>query len=161
MNSESIIHYVNHFKEVYDGTPWYGDSIVSKLNDLTEALAFTRPREDVHSIAEVVAHMTYWRQSLISRLNHDTSFNAAVESEDNWTDPAVLRLEGWETVRKNFEAAQQIVVAVLSRQDDAILATEYAKGYTFDYLIQGVIDHDIYHLGQIGLIRKMVTLSGR
>src|SRR5690606_27642023 len=142
MNNESINKYVNRFREVYDGTPWYGENIVSKLNDLTEALAFTRPREDVHSVAELVAHMTYWRQSLISRLNHDTSFKASVESEDNWRDPALLRADGWERVRANFDASQQALVEALSGQTDAILATEYAKGHTIEYLIQGVIDHD-------------------
>lgn len=157
MNNESITHYVNHFRDVYDGTPWYGDNIVSKLNDLTEELAFTRPREDVHSIAELVAHMTYWRQSLISRLNNDTSFKASVESEENWRDPAQLRAEGWEALRTRFDASQEALAAALARQTDVILTTEYAKGHTYGHLIQGVIDHDIYHLGQIGLIRKMVV----
>lgn len=160
MNNESINKYVNRFREVYDGTPWYGENIVSKLNDLTGELAFTRPREDVHSVAEVVAHMTYWRQSLINRLNHDTSFKASVESEDNWRDLALLRADGWEKVRANFDASQQALVETLTGQTDAILAVEYAKDHTFEHLIQGVIEHDIYHLGQIGLIRKMLTTSG-
>lgn len=152
-----MIQYVNHFKEVYNGKPWYGENIVSKLNGITDELAFVRPLENVHSIAEVVAHMTYWRKSLISRLNKDESFNASVESADNWRDPSQLREEGWDKVWSDFEASQEEIVEALSRQPVTILETEYSKGYTFAYLIQGIIDHDIYHLGQIGLIRKMLA----
>lgn len=156
MSNTSMIQYVNHFKEVYNGNPWYGETIASKLNGIANDLAFVRPMEDVHSIAEVVAHMTYWRKSLIGRLNKDESFNASVESEDNWRDPSLLRQEGWDKVRADFEASQEAVVEALSRQPATILETEYSEGYTFEYLIQGVIDHDIYHLGQIGLIRKII-----
>ena len=157
MNSASITQYVNHFMEVYDGNPWYGENIVSKLKEITDDLAFIRPLEDVHSIAEVLAHMTYWRKSLISRLNKDESFNASVESEDNWRALSQLRAEGWDKVLSDFEASQEAVAEILARQPATILATEYSEGHTFEYLIQGVIDHDIYHLGQIGLIRKMIN----
>lgn len=155
MDRASITQYMNHFKAVYNGNPWYGETIASKLDGIDD-LAFVRPLENVHSIAEVVAHMTYWRKSLISRLNKDESFNASVESEDNWRDLLQLRKEGWDKVRSDFETSQDAIVEALSRQPDTILETEYSEGHTFEYLIQGVIDHDIYHLGQIGLIRKML-----
>ena len=156
MDRASITQYMNHFKAVYNGNPWYGETIALKLDGIDD-LAFVRPLENVHSIAEVVAHMTYWRKSLISRLNKDESFNASVESEDNWRDPLQLRKEGWDKVRSDFETSQEAIVEALSRQPDTILETEYSEGHTFEYLIQGVIDHDIYHLGQIGLIRKMLA----
>lgn len=157
MSNPSMTQYVTHFREVYNGNPWFGENIVSKLNGITDELAFVRPREDVHSIAEVVSHMTFWRKSLISRLNNDESFHASVESEDNWRNLSLLRREGWNKVRTDFEASQETISEILGRQPATILATEYAKDHTFEYLIQGVIDHDIYHLGQIGLIRKMIN----
>ena len=156
MATPSIIQYVTRFNEIYNGEPWYGENIVSKLNEVSDELAFTRPMRYVHAIAEVVAHMTYWRQSLISRLNKDESFHASVESEENWRDLLVLRAAGWKKVLSDFEESQKAIVQILSRQPASILTTEYAGGHTFEYLIQGVIDHDIYHLGQIALIRKMV-----
>lgn len=155
--NDRITQYLNHFKAVHNGEPWYGDDITSKLDGVTDDTAFIRPVEGVHSIAEVVAHMTYWRMSLISRLKRDASFKASVESDDNWRDPSVLRVEGWTRIREAFETSQQIIIELLSRQPAEILDTEYEKGRTFDYLVEGIIDHDVYHLGQIGLIRKMVT----
>ncbi|MDV3308979.1 MAG: DinB family protein [Cyclobacteriaceae bacterium] len=157
MNNVRILRYVDHFREVYDGSPWYGDNIVTKLGNLTDDTALARPVQGMHSVGEVVSHMTYWRQSVISRLQKDSSFQASVNSEDNWKDLARLKAEGWEAVHRAFVTSQEQLVRVLSQQSDDILDQEYSDGRTYDYLIRGVINHDVYHLGQIGLIRKFVT----
>lgn len=157
MNNARILRYVDHFKEIYDGNPWYGENIVTKLDQLTDAIAFARPVPGMHSVGEVVAHMTYWRQSLIKRFQQDSSFRASVDSEDNWKDLAQLKALGWEGVRSAFAESQEAMVRLLSQQPDDILDREYSEGKTYDYLIRGVLDHDVYHLGQIGLIRKLAT----
>jgi uncharacterized damage-inducible protein DinB len=157
MNNARILRYANHFREIYDGSPWYGDNIVTKLDNLNDDTAFARPVEGMHSVAEVVSHMTYWRQSLISRLEKDSSFRASVESEDNWKDLSRLKAQGWATVRGALVTSQEKILRLLPQQTDDILEQEYTQGSTYDYLIRGVIYHDIYHLGQIGLIRKFVT----
>jgi uncharacterized damage-inducible protein DinB len=155
MQNNRIQFYANRFREIYEGTPWYGDTISSKLIDVDPGKAFVRPREDVHALGEVVAHMIYWRKSLISRLKKDTAFIASGDSPDNW--PALSRLteEGWSGLLASFQQSQQELQELLARQSDELLSEEYADGSTYEYLIQGVIDHDLYHLGQIGLIRKM------
>lgn len=157
MNNIRILRYADHFREVYDGSPWYGDNIVTKLDNLTEDTAFTRPVQGMHSVAEVVAHMTYWRKSLISRLQKDSSFQASADSADNWQDLARLKAQGWDSVRGALIATQEQLVRLLSQRTDTILDQEYSDGSTYDYLIRGVLNHDVYHVGQIGLIRKFVT----
>ncbi|HEX7016604.1 MAG TPA: DinB family protein, partial [Cyclobacteriaceae bacterium] len=118
---------------------------------------FARPVPGMHSVGEVVAHMTYWRQSLIKRFQQDSSFRASVDSEDNWKDLDQLKAQGWEGVRSAFVESQEALVRLLAQQPDDILDREYSEGKTYDYLIRGVLDHDVYHLGQIGLIRKLAT----
>jgi uncharacterized damage-inducible protein DinB len=157
MNNVRILRYVENFKEIYDGSPWYGDNIVAKIDNLTNDTAFTRPVQGMHCVAEVVSHMTYWRQSLISRLKGDPSFKASVDSEDNWKDLVRLKAMGWDTVRNALVARQEELIRLLSQQSDDLLDKEYSDGSTYDYLIRGIIGHDIYHSGQIGLIRKFVS----
>lgn len=156
MNNSRIRKYMDHFKEIYDGSPWYGDNIVAKVSNLTADTAFTRPVQGMHSVAEVVSHMTYWRQSLISRMQKDSNFKGSMESEDNWKDLVRLKALGWDTVRNALIETQEQIVQLLSEQSDDLLDQEYSDGATYEYLIRGVTYHDIYHLGQIGLIRKLV-----
>ena len=157
MSNTRMLQYADHFREIYDGNPWYGENIATKLDDLTDDIAFIRPVQNMHSVAEVVAHMTYWRQSLNSRLQNDASVKASVESEDNWKDIARLKARGWESVHRAFVASQEVLINLLSQQSDDMLDQVYADGRTYDYLIRGVLYHDVYHLGQIGLIRKLAS----
>lgn len=157
MSNTRILRYADHFREIFNGSPWYGDNIVTKVDGLTDDTAFARPIQGMHSVAEVVAHMIYWRQSLIGRLQDDSGFRASVDSEDNWKDLARLKKEGWDAVRNALVGSQETLVGLLSQQSDDILERAYSDGSTYDYLIRGVMYHDVYHLGQIGLIRKFVT----
>lgn len=157
MNNSRMLRYADHFREIYDGSPWYGDNIVTKMDRLTDDTAFARPVPGMHSVAEVVSHMTYWRQSLIARLRQDSSFKASVNSEDNWKSLERLKAQGWDTVRGAFVATQESILSLLSQQSDDILEREYSDGSTYDYLIRGVIQHDVYHIGQVGLIRTLIT----
>ncbi|NJM24987.1 MAG: hypothetical protein HC859_05240 [Bacteroidia bacterium] len=73
MTATRIQDYVNTFQTVFEGEPWFGDSIKAKLQDVTEPQAMTQPSGQ-HSIAELVAHMTYWRQPLIKKLEGDLGY---------------------------------------------------------------------------------------
>ena len=68
MSNVRILRYVENFREIFDGSPWYGDNIVTKIGNLTNDTALTRPVQGMHCVAEVVSHMRYWRQSLSARL---------------------------------------------------------------------------------------------
>lgn len=153
MNSR-IQHYVNRFKEIYHGDPWYGENIQTKLKDCSPDIVFRKPG-GVHSIAELVSHITYWRRALLSRLEGDKSFVPSVKSADNWVDINKLKALGWDSIRSSLELSQEKITTLLSLKDDNFLGDEYLQGKSFDYLIQAIIDHDIYHLGQIGLVRKL------
>ena len=151
-------HYAGRFRQIYDGSPWYGDNFVSKIADITSENAFVSPVTGLHAVAQVVAHMTYWRQALISRLrNSGKPFKPSMKSDDNWPSISHLQQTGWEKTRSAFDESQAEIIKLLSGQTDSFLAVEYDKGYSIDDLVQGIIDHDIYHIGQIGLIKKLVV----
>ncbi len=156
MNNFKINYYVNRFNEIYNGSPWYGETVNAKLKNVSEENAFVQPLGNVHSVAEIVSHMTYWRQALISRLEGDKSFSPSVESDDNWRNVEKLKTAGWRKIIADFDHTQNKITSLLPKQLDKFLEEEYSKGSTYEYLIQGIIDHDIYHLGQVGLVKKLI-----
>jgi uncharacterized damage-inducible protein DinB len=156
MQNQRVLFYVNRFKEIYGGTPWYGEPFSKKVNDVSHEIAFISPHQGMHAIVQVVAHMTYWRKGLIARLTGDKNFQTSVKSKDNWPGLDRLNEAGWQSVRSDFDRSQETISDLLNQRPDSLLATEYAEGSTFEYRIQGIIDHDIYHIGQIGVIKALV-----
>lgn len=57
----------NQFATLYNGEPWYGNSIARILENIPEESAFWKPTEGAHAIAQIVWHMIYWRQSLVKK----------------------------------------------------------------------------------------------
>ena len=157
MSRERINRYVDLFKTNYNGNPWYGESIDKKLTDITDTIAFRQPASGIHCIAELLHHMTYWRMPLISRLEGNRDFNASMESEENWNDLTKLKSIGWTSIKQEFDSSQEKLTRLLPAMEDSFLDEKFHKHYSYNDLIQGIIDHDIYHLGQIGLVKKMVA----
>jgi uncharacterized damage-inducible protein DinB len=155
MKNSQVLYYSNRFQEIYNGSPWYGETVDAKLNDVSDSNAFLQPVNGVHSVGEIVSHMIYWRKALIGKLEGGT-FKTSMESPDNWKDLKALKASGWKKLKSAFDKSQQTITSLLAKQSDDFLKTEYSQGTSMESLIQGIIDHDIYHLGQIGLVKRML-----
>jgi len=158
MKNSQIFYYSNRFKEIYNGSPWYGETVDAKLSDVSDDNAFQQPISGVHSVGEIVSHMIYWRKALIAKLEGGT-FKTSMESPDNWKNIKELKTSGWKNLKSSFDESQHTITSLLEKQSDDFLKTEYSQGISMESLIQGIIDHDIYHLGQIGLVKKMVGIN--
>lgn len=152
---KQVTEIANQFATTYEGEPWYGSSISKILSDVTETVALWKPTEDSHSIAQLVWHITYWRQTLIKRLEGDLTYKSSMESEDNWSSHAKIKSVGWKKVVENFQESQRKLVSLLKEQDDSFLEKHYFKKVTYHEIIAGIQQHDIYHLGQIAYIKSI------
>lgn len=83
------------FAELFEGGSWLDESFWGKLADLPAEQAFAPPAAGVHSVAELVAHGTYWRRAVAARVGGDLGYATAMESPDNWPALADLRAHGW------------------------------------------------------------------
>jgi len=147
--------YIAHFKNIYNGNPWYGDPIMKILEGVGEEVAFAQAAPGKHSIAEILWHMIYWRQLLIKKLQGDSDYQASMQSEDNWRAVEKLRKMGWHNLLSVLAAEQATLVDLLSKQPPDILEKEFKKDAIFDSLIAGIIQHDLYHLGQIAILKNI------
>ncbi|NJM26979.1 MAG: DinB family protein, partial [Bacteroidia bacterium] len=86
-----------------------------------------------------------------------TQWKASMESDDNWSSLERLRQKGWDRIQKEFAESQQALTEGLAAREDGFLDSPFGKTSTFEQLVQGIAQHDVYHLGQIGLIKKMTT----
>jgi hypothetical protein len=71
---------INNLSETYDGMPWHGNSLKELLLDVDKTIAFYRPFEKKHNIAELVAHILIWRQYVLEILNENYGFKMDIGS---------------------------------------------------------------------------------
>jgi hypothetical protein len=80
-----------------------------------------------------------------------------MNSPDDWKDNTSLREIGWDNLKKFLYESTASLILMLENRDDAFLQTRFQDtDYNFHYLIEGIIQHDLYHLGQIGITIKLL-----
>lgn len=140
-------------KRTFDRGAWHGPSVKEALKDVDGSLALKR-LNNTHSIIELVAHMTSWRRYVINRLQGNNSF--VVSDEMNFP-----KRDDWDNVLQELEESQQQLLELVEKfpvykLSELVPVSE--QNYTYYTLLNGIIHHDVYHAGQIMLIRKAVGL---
>ncbi len=145
-------YYITQLQNIYDGEPWYGESLLDKLEPLEPSQAFALPIPGAHSIAQIVAHMLVWRRVLVEHLEGNTHFKPELDSPDDWNPASKLKAQGWEHLLVELDKNQQKLLSLLSLKPESWLDEPFQNDQTYRFLLEGIIQHDVYHIGQIGLL---------
>jgi len=156
---ERLYNYIHQIQQLYAGDNWLDESFIKKLKNENNDTAFVQPIPGVHSVAEIVWHVIYWRNTLIKNMEGDLGYRDRTVDELNFLSNKTLQEKGWDDLISQLEASQQKLIGLLDKQTDDFLDTFYRENDTYDYLVSGIIQHDSYHLGQIGLVQKMLLVQ--
>ena len=150
MAKTEISRIIEQFKFAYEGPAWHGPAILEIISKISLKDA-TKQLGESHNIAETVYHMIAWRLYLIKHLQGDPIYD--VDDEDNFTKMNTLSEKEWEALKSNLDKSQKELSDLLALQTDELLSKK-VENRKFNYykLIHGVIQHDLYHLGQIKLL---------
>jgi len=144
------------FADLFDGSPWMDVNIASTLDEITAKEAATKPFPNFNSIWEIVNHMIAWRETVLKRMQGEN-----IESpEDNYFSYLRDRSEeAWRKTRERFrESQQQWLKAIRKMKGKDFELKHDFSSYSNHELVQGILEHDAYHLGQIRLQKKLVHL---
>lgn len=156
-----LIHeIITQFQNLHRGHNWFGQSYQTKLQDLDPQYYFIRPYPEVHSVAELIVHGTAWRKDATVKIQ--TGKGELTEaSEDDWPDLEQLKEKGWEAIHSDYVASVDSLIRLLEEKEDDFLDTKYQDPefdgeFPHSFSINGILQHDLYHLGQLGLVIKML-----
>ncbi len=152
-------HLVDELTRSHDRNPWHGSSRKELLRGVTAEAAASRPVPGVHSIWELVLHMTSWTREVSRRLHGAAP---AEPIEGDW--PAVGRATDsrWAAALIDLDQAHAALCAIVAAlpperlgervgtADDPALGT----GTSFALMVAGIAEHDAYHCGQIALLKR-------
>ncbi len=136
----------------FRGDAWHGPSLMRLLADVTAEQAAAKPIQNAHSIWELVLHIKFWKDAPKRRLAGE-AFEPT--PEEDWPEVTDTSEAAWENTLKELEASHEQLAEAVSKIDDSQLHEPAAgKDYSNYFMIHGVIQHDLYHAGQIGLLKK-------
>lgn len=156
MSQLLIKNIIRQLKELQDGSLWFDQCFKDKINNLTDEEAFTKPLPQLHSVAEHLSHIIEWRKECLLRFKQERT--DLMNSPDDWKDSNTLREIGWENLKNTFYESTIILINALEKQDDSFLETPFRDtDYNFHYVTEGILQHDLYHLGQMGVTIKLLN----
>ncbi len=145
------------FARVYagdeEGEAFHGPCTRAILTGIPAEIAAARPIAGGHTIWELVLHLLAWREFACDRLelrmaNPDASLPPSGPEVD-FPEPPRASEEAWKAALERLDANQARLLATIPRMDDAAFDERFAS-------LRFLLHHDLYHGGQIGILRKAV-----
>jgi uncharacterized damage-inducible protein DinB len=144
---------LDQLHRAYHGPAWHGPALGEILSGVTAEMAANRPLPDAHTIWEIVLHIAVWESVATRRLQGEEI--PKLPPAQDW--PAVLEANeaGWRRALDGLAEAQQNLESQIRGLEDARLREKVLgdRPYSIYTLLHGVIQHNLYHAGQIALLK--------
>jgi uncharacterized damage-inducible protein DinB len=151
--------------EAYRGPAWHGPSLRSSLRGVTPEEAAWRPAPGQHNIWELVVHTAYWKYAVRRRLLGRAQDDFGEKGRD-WfnreftTSPEGSDKSGAKAWRRDLDllarSHQELRRAALALRDRQLDRRSPGHRQTPRRMLAGTAMHDVYHAGQIRLLRRLV-----
>ncbi|HLK29024.1 MAG TPA: DinB family protein [Puia sp.] len=154
MNKE-IQSIINNLQTVLNAESWYGTSVYKTLEEAGKTNVYKHPEEKYHSQIEILYHMITWAEFILASLEKGKKHEIeAIEAIDWRTiDPTK---HTWQNGVHELKSANESIIAFLQIKEDDFLKemVEFRK-YNVRFLLNGLIQHHIYHAGQIAYLKNI------
>ena len=150
MNSASVI--LQLFEEAFERKTWHGPNLWQSLKGVSAEQAAWRPAPGRHNIWEETLHAAYWKYAVRRRLEGGRRGSFALKGSNFFArpEPGKLTLAAWnadkELLRNEHAALRKTIESALQKP----AASKTLK------MLWGVAFHDVYHAGQIRLLRRLL-----
>jgi uncharacterized damage-inducible protein DinB len=142
----------DQLRRAFEGEAWHGPSLMELLADVTAEHAAARPIPGVHSIWELVLHIAFWENISRKRIEGDDS---KYQAEDGLFTITDSNEAAWQQALEKLKSTNESLREAVAKLDNDKLKEKAAgQEYSIYFLLHGVIQHDLYHAGQIALLKK-------
>jgi hypothetical protein len=154
--SSEITLLLRFLDEGYEKKAWHGPNLKGSIRGLSALQAAWRPRPDRHSIADIVVHAAYWKYAVRRRLTGEKRGTFAFKGSNWFLLPAPLDEESWKAFGKLLELEHRKLLEVVESFPRERLYDFPTRGkVNFATQIYGIAMHDVYHAGQIQLLKRL------
>ena len=161
-NNDELLRIIDLLNTTYEGEEaWHGPSVAGAMRDITPDLAGRRLTPNVHTIAELVFHMTSWRIFCVKKMQDDGEFDILTPEKNFGQLPEKIDDFEWEALQMELSLSQEELINELDKRDDDEFLEDIVPGRTYTYydLLHGIVNHDTYHTGQIQILKKALAFN--
>jgi uncharacterized damage-inducible protein DinB len=145
----------DQFRRAFDGSAWHGPALLELLDGVDPATAAAKPFEGVHSIWELVLHIAAWDKAALVRL---AGTKTQPEGEENFPIVPEPTAANWrQAVRQLARDHNELVKTVEALPDARLSERVPGKKYDFYFNLHGLVQHELYHAGQIAILKKALA----
>jgi uncharacterized damage-inducible protein DinB len=142
--------------EAFAKKAWHGPNLRGTIRGLGAAEAAWRPARGRHSVWELVVHAAYWKYAVRRRLSGEKRGSFALAGSNWFPRPDVADEKAWASDVRLLTAEHKKLRAVVAALRDRDLDRPAAgQRTTVRVLVRGIAAHDLYHAGQIQLLKRL------
>jgi uncharacterized damage-inducible protein DinB len=151
-----VARITDQFQRAFNGEAWHGPSVLALLNGVTAQQAAAHPIPGAHSIWELTLHIAAWENACKRRLEGDP---AQLSDSEDWPSIEDTSEEAWRATRQLLLDTHQALLDAIATLDDSKLDRPIIEGsktpFSSVYVtLHGGVQHDLYHAGQIAIVKK-------
>lgn len=148
MQKTEIQNLIATLSHTFEKNAWHGPAVLEALENLSDKQAEIR-LGNAHNIIELIAHMTAWRNFVCEKLEGNAAYDI---DTDEMNFPEVENLK---TAIRELKASQKRLLKLLEQTTVEKLEEKVpGRPFKFKIMLNGIIHHDLYHTGQIVLLKK-------
>ena len=156
MNTE-VQAIIKNFEDTLSRQPWFGRAVYEILSEVKEENVSKRPNGTEHSMIELIWHMNTWAEFVLAHLENRTLEEIKSIEENDWRTIDSDQ-HSWKDGLESLKSIHKKILDILASKDDEFLNEKVRnRDFNFRYMLNGLIDHNIYHLGQVAYVSKMLN----
>src|SRR5258705_7671782 len=152
---------LDQFRRAFEGEAWHGPAVLPLLNGISAVEASAHPIPHAHSIWELVLHISAWERACMRRLEGDRAY---LSDDEDWQSVNETTEEAWQKTKQELIDNHRQLLTVIgsldeSRLDQPIIEDPSTPFSSVYLTLHGGVQHDLYHAGQIALLKKALEKS--
>jgi uncharacterized damage-inducible protein DinB len=146
---------LDQMDRAFSGEAWHGPAVRELIDGLLAEDASKHVVNGAHSIWELVNHIAAWKVIVVRRLAGDIP---EVTAEMDWPPVWEVSELAWKRSVENLETSHRRIRAAVEKLRDGELDESAGPNLGSRYvMIHGLIQHDLYHAGQIAIVKKALS----
>ena len=147
---------IRNLQNVLNSEPWYGRAVYKILEEITSEIVHKKPNDKSHSLIELLYHMITWAEFTLMQIKGAGKEEIEkIESRD-WIsiDPSA---HTWQKGLIELKSIHEKIIELLQPKEDEWLKEKVNfREFNYRFLLNGLIQHNIYHIGQIAYLKKQL-----
>lgn len=140
----------------FQGESWHGPSVCEVLAGVSAEDAAAHPIPGAHSIWEIVLHLTSGYDLVLRRIRGE---HVRLSPEEEWPPPVDLSTDAWRESQDNLKQLNRQLQSAVRAFPIERLSQELGSEYPAYIQFCGAPQHDLYHAGQIAILKKALSAS--